>query len=96
VLHYFTGQEGYGQQGALIEDSAGNLYGTTVFGAKGFGTVYKLDKNGALTVLHTFDGGTKDGANPQAGVIRDAAGNLYGTTESGGIFNWGMVFKLTP
>ena len=96
VLHYFDVSDGQSPQGPLIQDKVGSLYGTTVFGGKGFGTVFKLDTAGALTVLHTFDGGTKDGANPQAGVIRDAAGNLYGTTESGGIFNWGMVFKLTP
>jgi uncharacterized repeat protein (TIGR03803 family) len=96
VLHYFDFSDGQSPQGPLIQDKAGSLYGTTVFGGKGSGTVFKLDTAGALTVLRYFDGGTKDGASPQAGVIRDAAGNLYGTTENGGIFNWGMVFKLTP
>jgi hypothetical protein len=46
-----------------------------------------------FTLLHTFTG-YPDGANPNASLIRDSAGNLYGTTESGGAFNWGTVFEL--
>jgi uncharacterized repeat protein (TIGR03803 family) len=57
--------------------------------------VFKLDPTGVLTVLHIFTGGT-DGSQPTAGLIRDADGNLYGTTFQGGAFGWGTVFKLTP
>ena len=63
--------------------------------------MYKLDPSGNETVVYTFSGGT-DGANPQSGVIMDAAGNLYGTTSYGGIVNsvcpagCGVVFKITP
>jgi uncharacterized repeat protein (TIGR03803 family) len=102
VLHAFTGgADGAYPTGALVQDSAGNLYGTAYRGGNlacgvtyGCGTVYKLDAAGALTVLYTFTGGT-DGSLPDGGVIRDAAGNLYGTTSSGGgSANGGTVFKL--
>ena len=61
----------------------------------GCGVVFKLDPAGQETVLYTFTGGA-DGALPTAGVIRDAAGNLCGTTQSGGPANAGVVFKVTP
>jgi len=68
----------------LIADSLGNLYGTTQSGgAYGYGTVFKLDKTGIETVLYSFTGG-KDGSEPWGGLVRDAAGNLYGTTFFGG------------
>ena len=57
------------------------------------GTVFKLDRTGEKTVLHSFTGGA-DGARPFAGLIRDTAGNLYGTTGEGGTFNFGTVFKV--
>ena len=86
----------------LIFDAAGNLYGTTPDGGDyGYGTVFQLvtGANGAWSrkVLHSFKIGTKDGLQPEAGLIFDAAGNLYGTTvEGGGPYNGGTVFKLTP
>jgi uncharacterized repeat protein (TIGR03803 family) len=78
----------------VIRDSAGNLYGTTYNGGTAdAGVVFELDANGQETVLHNFTGGA-DGGNPYAGVIRDSAGNLYGTTEYGGAANLGAVFKV--
>jgi uncharacterized repeat protein (TIGR03803 family) len=80
----------------VIRDSVGDLYGTTNYGgAAGVGVVYKLDTAGLETVLYSFTGGA-DGSAPYAGVIRDSAGNLYGTTELGGTRNTGVVFKITP
>ena len=68
----------------VIRDSAGNLYGTTNGGgASNAGVVFKMDTSGNETVLYSFTGGA-DGGNPLAGVIRDSAGNLYGTTNGGG------------
>ena len=95
VLYNFTGQSDGGQPRAgVILDSSGNLYGTTaVGGTAGAGTVYKLDAAGQETVLHSFTG-SADGAMPQAGLIRDLAGNLYGTTTYGGTGGGGVVFKL--
>jgi uncharacterized repeat protein (TIGR03803 family) len=95
ALHSFAGgADGAIPQAGVIRDSAGNFYGTTLQGGVGdYGVVYKLDAAGQETVLYSFTGGD-DGANPTAGVIRDAAGNLYGTASRGGIENNGVVFKL--
>ncbi len=96
VLYTFTGgADGKYPNAGVIRDSAGNLYGTTVYGGNGNGVVYKVDTTGHQTVLHTFMGGS-DGANPYAGVILDSAGNLYGTTSSGGGSFNGVVYKLDP
>jgi uncharacterized repeat protein (TIGR03803 family) len=79
----------------LIRDSSGNFYGTTSGGGtSGKGVVFKLALTGKETVLHNFKGGTTDGAVPTAGLIRDSAGNLYGTTLYGGASHKGVVFKL--
>src|SRR5262249_44463336 len=94
-LHSFSGPDGSFPIAALILDSAGNLYGTTSFGGAGaYGTVFKLDaaNSYALTTLHSFGG--PDGSYPAAPVIADAAGNLFGTTNSGGPPAYGTVFKL--
>jgi uncharacterized repeat protein (TIGR03803 family) len=75
-------------------DSGGNIYGTTPSGgASGYGVVFKVDTSGNETVLYNFTGGA-DGGIPYAGVIRDSAGNLYGTASSGGANSSGVVYKL--
>lgn len=92
----------------VIQDAEGNLYGTTPSGgANGEGTVFKLDSTGHITILYSFCSvsGCTDGAYPEAGLIADAEGNLYGTTEGGGdgsadtcknqsIVGCGTVFKV--
>ena len=95
VLHTFTGgTDGGNPFAGVIRDSAGNLRGTTYFGGTGgAGVVYKLDPTGQETVLYSFTGGA-DGGFPYAGVIRDPAGNLYGTTDLGGTASAGAVYKL--
>jgi uncharacterized repeat protein (TIGR03803 family) len=105
-LYAFTGgKEGGMPQAGLIFDAAGNLYGTTFAGGNsdkkgcyvgaGCGVVFKLTPNrdGRWTesVLYSFTGGA-DGGSPRGGLIFDAAGNLYGTTN----FVWGSAFKLHP
>jgi uncharacterized repeat protein (TIGR03803 family) len=100
VLHAFTGgADGGHPYGDLTLDVAGNLYGATelggdLSGCQGFGcgTVFKVDTAGKETVLYQFTGGA-DGGGP-VGVIRDAAGTLYGATMEGGTAGWGTVFKL--
>ncbi len=100
VLHSFGGSDGANPSAGLIADAAGNLYGTTADGGagtncpSGCGTVFELTPTGTLTVLHSFT--FSDGANPFAGLIADAVGNLYGTTISGGVSGRGTVFELTP
>jgi len=95
VLYSFTGgNDGGYPMASLIQDSAGNLYGTTVGGGyDGAGVVFKLDTKGNETVLYSFTGGN-DGGFPYAGVVLDSAGNLYGTTNGGGQSGAGVVFKL--
>ncbi|MFY9843921.1 MAG: choice-of-anchor tandem repeat GloVer-containing protein, partial [Terriglobales bacterium] len=95
VLHNFTGgADGGDPYGGVIRDSKGNLYGTTQEGGtSGAGVVFKINMYGSLKVLYTFTGGT-DGSTPDAGVIRDSKGNLYGTTVLGGASGAGVVFKV--
>jgi uncharacterized repeat protein (TIGR03803 family) len=97
VLYSFTGGTDGGIPFAgVIRDSAGNLYGTTTQGgAYGQGTVFKVDTTGTETVLHSFTGGT-DGGFPYAPLVRDKAGNLYGTALYSGAYGWGTVFKVAP
>jgi uncharacterized repeat protein (TIGR03803 family) len=94
--------DGFGPYGNVVFDSKGNLYGTTAFGGTagaGQGTVFQLvpGSNGVWTenILHNFIGGN-DGTTPFSGVIIDAEGNLYGETNGGGEFGWGIVFQLVP
>ena len=97
VLHAFTGgKDGGYPSAALIKDAAGNFFSTTPIGGKhDYGTVFKLTPDGAETVLHSFSG-KRDGGEPNASLIADMAGNLYGTTTYGGAYNWGTAFKLAP
>jgi uncharacterized repeat protein (TIGR03803 family) len=96
LLHNFTGEpDGANPYAGLVMDNSGNLYGTTENGgASGFGTVFKIDSGGSETVLHSFVGGSTDGADPRADLIMDADGNLYGTTLAGGSGGFGTAFKL--
>lgn len=105
VLYSFTGKEDGGTPYAgLVRDLDGNLYGTTVSGGDAgsscsfraeprCGTVFMLDKQGKETVLYSFTG-RSDGANPQAVLVRDSAGRLYGTTTFGGTFGFGTAFMV--
>jgi uncharacterized repeat protein (TIGR03803 family) len=108
VLHNFTNfPDGGRPLGRLLLDPAGNLYGTTTIGGKiGYGSVFKVDTSGNLSIFYSF-AGPPDGNEPVAGLIRDAAGNLYGTTGVGGtttlcgtdqtsLAGCGIVFKLDP
>lgn len=101
-LHNFGGvnADGKGPTADLIFDASGNLYGTSGGGTDGVGTVFELrPKQGggwAEKVLYSFPMNKKQGRYPYGGLVFDAAGNLYGTTDGGGPYNSGTVFKLTP
>jgi len=87
---------GYFPYAGLIQDKAGDLYGTTSQGGtSNDGAVFKLSKSGEETVLYSFTGGTTDGCDPEGGLLRDTAGNLYGTTSGCGASGYGTVFKLS-
>jgi uncharacterized repeat protein (TIGR03803 family) len=99
VLHSFNGSDGRTAEASLIFDAAGNLYSTTAYGgAYGRGTVFRLtasaDGSWTESVLHSLN--KKDGRYPDAGLIFDTAGNLYGTAYSGGSADGGAAFKLSP
>jgi uncharacterized repeat protein (TIGR03803 family) len=83
----------------LVFDSAGNLYGTTVFGGLyGYGTVFRLTPSaGSWTenVIYNFQYGG-DGGYPYSGLIIDPSGNLYGSTSDGGTGGGGTIFELSP
>ncbi|HUD26346.1 MAG TPA: choice-of-anchor tandem repeat GloVer-containing protein [Burkholderiaceae bacterium] len=112
VLYTFNGgTDGGFPQAGLTRDEDGNLYGATMgggngssscpFGSSGCGVIFKLDSSGNETVLYTFSGGA-DGDSPDASLLRDEDGNLYGTTQFGGnlsgsncvFYGCGVVFKL--
>jgi uncharacterized repeat protein (TIGR03803 family) len=109
VLHTFTaGADGGYPYAGVVLDSSGNLYGTTPGygvagdGGQGQGVVFKLSPSGTYTVLYTFVGGA-DGGGPMSGVVRDKAGNLYGTTIFGGdmtaatcVGGCGVAFEVSP
>lgn len=98
ILYIFGGGADGGIPAGLAMDSAGNLYGTTWYGGtSGYdeGTVFKIDPAGNFSVFYTF-GLQSGGGYPEAGVIVDAAGNLYGTTSTGvwGTAGSGNIFKI--
>jgi uncharacterized repeat protein (TIGR03803 family) len=96
VLYSFIGGNDGTFPVGLIRDQEGNFYGTTSEGGTfNNGTVFKLDTGGQENVLYSFSGGA-DGGQPVAGLVLDAAGNIYGTTEFGGAGTCGCgnVFML--
>jgi uncharacterized repeat protein (TIGR03803 family) len=102
IIHSFTETraDGFNPVDFLVIDSSGNLYGTTSLGGTyGGGTVFELTPSASgswtETLLHSF-GRAGDGKTPYAGLVLDAAGNLYGTTSAGGLDGLGTVFEITP
>jgi len=105
TLHSFNNnqKDGYAPLASLVMDASGNLYGTASQGGKnGAGVVFQMTPNGDGTwseqIIHSFDSGNgKDGSLSTSGLLLDAAGNLYGTTEDGGKDRfYGVAFELTP
>jgi uncharacterized repeat protein (TIGR03803 family) len=103
VLHHFANAPGSTPVAALVADSAGNFYGTTkysgnnVCGGNACGVVFEIspESGGGWTyhVIHEFDG--PHGSEPEAGLIFDSSGNLYGTTYGGGAYGRGTVYELS-
>jgi uncharacterized repeat protein (TIGR03803 family) len=98
VLHKFTGgADGCSPEQGLIISKSGGLFGTTYgCGANRGGTIFKINRAGKFTVLHTFTGGSADGAGPAYGHLKmDRFGNLYGVTSNGGAHDGvGVVYEL--
>ncbi len=104
VIHFFnTTGDGGSPLGRLISDKQGNLYGTTsAGGAYNYGSVFELTPPSTSgggwteTILYSFQGSLSNLQSPQAGLVMDGKGNLFGTTFWGGINNNGTVFELSP
>jgi uncharacterized repeat protein (TIGR03803 family) len=96
TLHSFaTTTEGAHPRAGLVRATDGNFYGTTVAGgAENLGTIFKVDSEGDLTVLHSFAGPPSDGAKPYGGLIQASDGNYYGTTSAGGASDGGSIFRM--
>ena len=98
TLVSFNGSNGFAPNAGLLADANGNLFGTTPNGGDlGAGNVFELAKTATgyaatPTTLVSFNGG--NGAYPSAGLIADANGNLFGTTQIGGDFGGGTVFEI--
>jgi hypothetical protein len=106
VLYSFEGlSDGSKPTGSVLLDAEGDLYGTSLSGGVGGGTLYELPQTSiasrTLDILHEFRG-NPDGAQPLGGLVFDAAGNLYGNTSEGGTgsacgsYGCGTVFEVTP
>lgn len=98
TLHTFVGSDGSNPEGGLLQDSNGDLYGTTAFGGAGFGTFFILSSSGAVTTLYNFCQffGCTDGDAPVGGLVQGTNGSLYGVTQVGGSSNDGTVYRITP
>jgi len=101
ILHNFnsTGIDGNDPLSFLVQDAAGDLYGVTQNGGPyGGGIVFELSPQatGAWKerILHAFNPNTGDGSSPNGGVVLDGSGNIYGTTENGGAYGYGVVFEI--
>jgi uncharacterized repeat protein (TIGR02543 family) len=100
LYSFGNGTDGSNPSGGLIFDASGNLYGTTQNGgAYGYGLAFELSPSGSgccrENPLYSFGNGS-DGRNPLAGLIFDGLGNLYGTTQNGGLYGGGLAFELSP
>jgi uncharacterized repeat protein (TIGR03803 family) len=98
LLYSFTGgADGSYPTGGVIPGDNGLLYGMAVLGgSSGVGSLFSIDKTGKFTLIHSFTATGADGGYPQFGMIKDAAGNIYGTTEGGGLGGAGTVFEFVP
>jgi uncharacterized repeat protein (TIGR03803 family) len=97
TLHSFSGSPGDGAVpvAGLVQGSDGNFYGTTASGGAFFqGTVFRMTPSGAITVLHSFNSFSSEGAVPVAGLVQASDGNFYGTTALGGQHFQGTVFRI--
>jgi uncharacterized repeat protein (TIGR03803 family) len=96
-LYSFTGaSDGAEPIPGLTQGVDGNFYGNTITGGTGgYGTVFQLTPSGALTTLYSFTD-RSDGGNPWGGLMQSTDGNLYGTTQVGGTYGFGTVFRIAP
>jgi uncharacterized repeat protein (TIGR03803 family) len=99
TVHEFGRGDGFNPDAPLVLAPNGNFYGSTIYGGgstncvQGCGTIFQITPAGTFSVVHAFQG--PDGKYPEAAIVLDSAGNLYGTTFNGGTNNYGTVFEIT-
>ncbi|MBV8532084.1 MAG: hypothetical protein JO104_12270 [Candidatus Eremiobacteraeota bacterium] len=101
IYRFAGGNDGEAPAAPVVVDSSGRVFGTTYAGggSEGRGTVFMLTPSGsgyAETVIHSFSGYPRDGTNPFSGLAIDRAGNIFGTAQTGGSHDAGVVFELSP
>ena len=109
IVHSFDDTDGAEPDAGLVQARDGNFYGTTIYGGyggsncpdqspAGCGTVFRLTPGGVLTTLYSFcsQPNCVDGSFPYAGLVEARDGSFYGTTQQGGAYGAGAVFKITP
>lgn len=99
VVHAFDGPDGFEPETGLLEDTDGYFYGITLTGgvsssSLSLGVIYRIDAQGNVTVLHSFDATQPGSYYPRGGIVRGSDGNLYGVAQAGGANQAGVVFKL--
>nr|WP_317046582.1 choice-of-anchor tandem repeat GloVer-containing protein [Adhaeribacter arboris] len=96
LKHLDNTKTGSYPNGSLVQGADGNFYGTTYQGgANNYGTIFKITPSGTLTVLRNFDN-INDGRYPLSTLVKGIDNNFYGTSQQGGLFNSGTIFKITP
>jgi len=103
-IYQFTQDEGGDLQGGLTLDAAGNLYGAEYAGGNNVGAIFELSPSGGgkwkESILYSFLGGGSDGEDPWQPPVFDSSGNLWGTTQQGGVaqycLNCGVIYELVP
>jgi uncharacterized repeat protein (TIGR03803 family) len=89
--------DGFNPYAELVQGSDSNFYGTTYFGGlRGVGTVFRITPSGVYTNLYSFGGSPADGNFPAAGLVQGDDGRFYGTTQDGGTYGYGTVFRISP
>jgi uncharacterized repeat protein (TIGR03803 family) len=94
TLHTMVAAEGGRSHSRLVIGLDGALYGTSISSSVNSGSVWRITTDGVFSVLHIFN--VADGRNPSAGLVQDSGGTFYGVTSSGGAYDRGTIYAITP
>ncbi len=97
TIYTFNGTVGLVVHSSLIEGADGYLYGTASEGGiNGCGTIFKVSTAGVVLQYYSLTSGTDTGCSPVGPLLQGADGNFYGTTQAGGTYSMGTIFKMSP